>query len=199
MSGTRGNVNGSMTLDLSFAACNQGDIILNGSISMVLSTNRYDSTGYPDLINSTQISTSQNYNNLSMQFQGGESLTVDGTVNLDIDQSGLYPLYSMTMGMVMQDNVTGQTAKIENYHLVVTEYPSYDEINIVSARVYDFDFGYVDISTPTPLEDSGNSLYPEFGILRLQGAHGSSAVVDFSMTPEGSWDDGQGTSGTFSL
>lgn len=135
-----------------------------------------------------------------MNFATAGSMTVYGTIGMTLDQSLADTVVDMTMGMVVRDDVNSQTSKIENYHVIVTDYSSYNEINIVSARVYDHYAGYVDVSTPTPLQDDGIGTYPSYGILLLQGAGGSSAQVDYSFSPpQGSWNDGQGGSGTFTL
>ena len=58
---------GATTVNVSFAGCNQGGIIMNGSASMVMSFNAYDAEGFPDFL-ATTITASQTYKNLSMQF-----------------------------------------------------------------------------------------------------------------------------------
>lgn len=200
MSGTWDNVNGTISVDISFSACNQGEAILNGEASMFLSSNLVDADGFPDLLNSTIITTSQTYRNLSMTFLTGASMTVYGAIGMEINQAGANDVIDMTMGLVMRDGATGFTSKVENYHVIVTDYLTYEKINIVSARIYDYIHGFVDVSTPTPLQDDGIAQYPYLGILRLVGDNGSWAEVDFSfLTPQVTGNDGLVGFGPFDL
>ena len=109
---------------------------------------------------------------------GPASVTLTGTVDLSISGSS-------TVEMYFEDNGTGKTVWIHGYTVTMTEgpdanpvdgFPDYTEV-VVSGRIYLHDYGYVDISTPTPFLFNSGSTYPDSGVLQVDGSLGRSAQL----------------------
>jgi len=188
----------SMSADVSFNSCDEGEAVMNGQASMTLTSTMSDQ-GFPDTMPPAIITLSLTFKNLTTSTTTGDDLTVYANIGMTIDQSLTPPQISTSMTMVVRDNVSGLSGKLENLDITVFDYGSYQELNIISGRVYDYVAGYVDISTLSPLQDNGG-IYPISGILRMDGANGSFAEIDYSFNPpQVTWDDGQGGSGTTTL
>ena len=155
------------------------------------------------ILNVPVIHLNMTYQNLRTYFTlYGLQTTTYGTASTTVDASGTYPYISMTINFVMQDDSTMKTVKLENYRERLTDYGSYGQFNIYSGRVYNFDFGYIDVSTPTPILANTSGVYQ--GVLRLDGANGSWAEVNFGITCDipnsiynGSFYDGNNPPGEF--
>ena len=180
---------------------------MNGGMSLSMSGIVTDANDDPDILNSTEITMAQTYKNLSVYFQDtGDTITIYAVMSATIDRSVTNPVINLNIeDMILKESATGLTARISNYDVTIVEYPTYDEITIASAtvkaRVYDHVLGYVDFYTVTPIKE--DSVGPYEGIVRLEGANGSWAEVDFSVTGcdgvttfNGTFDDGT-TSGSF--
>ncbi|MGB6410868.1 MAG: hypothetical protein WBF16_06680 [Candidatus Deferrimicrobiaceae bacterium] len=119
---------------------------------------------------------------------GPASVTLTGTVDLSISGSS-------TVEMYFEDNGTGKTVWIHGYTVTMTEgpdanpvdgFPDYTEV-VVSGRIYLHDYGYVDVSTPTPFIFNSGSTNPDVGVLQVDGSLGRSAqLVVIDGIPESS-------------
>ena len=115
---------------------------------------------------------------------GPASVTLTGTVDLSISGSSKVEMY-------FEDNGTGKTVWIHGYTMTMTEgpdenpvdgVPDYTEV-VVSGRIYLHDYGYVDVSTPTPFIFNSGSTKPDVGVLQVDGSQSRSArliVIDES-------------------
>jgi hypothetical protein len=120
-------------------------------------------------------------------MDGLASVTLTGTVELSI--SGLSS--SATIEIYLQDSGIGKTVWIHGYTMTMTEgpdenpvdgIPDYTEV-VVSGRIYLHDYGYVDVSTPTPFRFNSGSTYPDVGVLQVDGSQSRSSrliVIDES-------------------
>lgn len=100
---------------------------------------------------------------------GGESLTMNGSASLVTSGDNI----SLTMNFVIQDGSTGKTYWMRDYHIEVVVIEDSDQVSI-SGSFYDADYGYVVLSTETPLQynDDGDSI-PSTGVLLVTGAEGT--------------------------
>lgn len=122
-------------------------------------------------------------NYFAMSFNALSVLSSDGAVNFVLDGSiGLtmtsYTSITMTMDMVMLDNLTGKTYWVNNYVVNVTDHGTYEEMT-VTGRFYHHDYGYVDITTPTPVQAYPMNEHPYAGVLQFDGSGGRSARLTF--------------------
>jgi len=135
------------------------------------------------------------YDNLTVTA-GNDSFTADGDMTLDPSSTPI----SVTLNMVMLDNSTDKTYRAENFVMTVTDNLTSVSMTIVG-RLYDPDYGYVDITTPTPLVISSGDTYPSSGVLLATGSNGSSggpAKVKLTVLSNTSYqieidEDGDGT------
>ena len=200
---------GGLTASMTFSNCNEGfDAIFNGSVNLVFTGISADIDGNPDLPNTTQFTMDQTYLNLRVTFPSlSETLTMYAVMHFTYDASGINTINTMDMPilvMVLQNSAL--TAQVKNYFVTITEYnrntlPSdddYDEIILASgtvkAELYDHLTGYVSAYTlpGSPLLVEPVTEIPYSGIIRLEGANGSSAEVNFGIACETT-----GFSGTF--
>jgi hypothetical protein len=107
------------------------------------------------------------FNSLSFTF-GSDSFTLNGNISWDVTGSSA----TITITMLLRDNSTGKVYWVQNYTLTLTEGVGYVDIE-VSGRYYDPDYGYVDITTPTPLRIYDNDDYPSSGVLVVEGEDGT--------------------------
>jgi hypothetical protein len=99
---------------------------------------------------------------------GSESFTLDG----DVDVAKVGNSAVMTMDMLIEDNTLDKVYKVEDYQLTVSEQWYYTSVQ-ASGRFYDPDYGYVTLSTESPLLIDDNANYPYSGRLVLTGKVGS--------------------------
>ncbi len=122
------------------------------------------------------------FSSLSLTDTTG-SVTVAGTIELVTSPT------SATINLVFRDNVTGKTVWIDNYTMNIVEGPDVSPVDgtadyievTVSGRIYLHDYGYVDITTPSPLVINAEDLNPSSGTLLVTGGAGRSVrlvVVD---------------------
>jgi hypothetical protein len=70
--------------------------------------------------------------------------------------------------MVLLNQETDKTYWYNNYEMVsVSNY--YDIEQTISGRYYDHDFGFIDLTTATPLRSNHGDLWPSQGILNFDG------------------------------
>jgi len=109
------------------------------------------------------------FSNYSVEFEG-VSQTMSGTVSL----IALTDSSCLTMNIFVRDDSSGRTCWMRDYLMDVLEYSTYDELS-VSGRFYDPDYGYVDLSTPTPFIVYETDDYPSEGSLVASGGGNTSA------------------------
>jgi hypothetical protein len=104
----------------------------------------------------------------------GESETMTGTLSEITTASG----YQTTLNLLIRDDNINKTYWFENYVIGVTQYspPGFDTVR-VTGNVYHPDYGYVVVSTPTPVQFWTDSLDtpPQSGVALLTGANGTAA------------------------
>jgi len=98
---------------------------------------------------------------------GSDSFTLDGDISFDNTVSPA----TMTMTMLLKDNNTGKVYKVEDYIMTLTELASYVDVE-VSGTYFDPDYGYVSISTTTPLRIYYGDDYPSDGVIVVTGNTG---------------------------
>jgi len=105
----------------------------------------------------------------------GESETMTGTMS-EITASGGY---QTTLNLLIRDDNINKTYWFENYVISVTQYspPGYDTV-VVTGNVYVPDYGFVVVSTPTPVQFYSDMLDspPLTGVALLTGAIPSGAT-----------------------
>lgn len=97
----------------------------------------------------------------------GESITLDGTIAIVVNVSPM----TITMNVLMRDNGTGKVYRFDNFTMTILDGGSYVDVT-VTGRYYDPDYGYVDISSPTPLRIYNVDDWPSAGMIELDGATG---------------------------
>lgn len=101
----------------------------------------------------------------------GESETMTGTIATTVTSS---TSYVSTLNLLFRDDNANVTYKYENYIITVTEVPFVSDTVEVSGTVYHPAYGFVDVSTTTPIEfSSGLDSPPESGVMLLTGADGT--------------------------
>lgn len=176
-----------MSVSITYNNCDEGfGVVMNGGMAVSANMMNEDPTDAPITIN-------MRLNNLEMYFQDdGSTITIYAVVSMTEDLTGANPVMIMNFtDMIIQGNAIGLTTRISNYDITVTEYTDYEEITIAAmARVYDYDLGYVEFYTLTPIKEDPLT-GPFEGIVRIEGANDTWAEVDFADT------DGDGYLGTF--
>ncbi len=129
---------------------------LSGSVNFSGQTNL--STGETQFIMS--------FNALTID-SGSDSFTVDGDVDMDLSGSTT----TITMNILMQDNSNKKVYWVENFNMTLTMEANYVYVE-VSGKYYDPDYGYVVLSTLTPLRIYDNNDWPSQGVLICTGNTG---------------------------
>ena len=83
--------------------------------------------------------------------------------------------------MMIQDGGTGRVCQVENYQMAITDWGSY-AVFTISGRFYDPDYGYVDLTTPSPLFMGYYDDYPYAGQLVLTGENGTVGPTSARLT-----------------
>jgi hypothetical protein len=140
------NDNGTGTLSFSYNNCREDDTTLHGSGSMRIDA--YD-MAYMDISDATM-----SFTRLTMTGPGCD-IDISGSFRIQYDYATNFE--RAIANMVMRNNFCGRMAKAENYMLESTYNDifaptSYD--SLISGRLYDSVYGYLDISTPTALHFS---------------------------------------------
>ncbi|HEY5604116.1 MAG TPA: hypothetical protein VIM41_13500 [Gammaproteobacteria bacterium] len=120
---------------------------------------------------------SLNYNNVQVSFGGQtETLNMSLTVNLDTGDVSWSSSFAGT---------GGQQLTISNFEITGT--PS-SGINIISGRVTHPSFGYIDITTSSPVVLTGcENNRPMSGTIVAQGSGGTSASITFNGCNSYTW------------
>ncbi len=116
------------------------------------------------------------FNALEFDFYSAETLTLTGTLDWDVDFSDNSE--NMTMNLVIWDEETEKTYWFDNYRIETIFYES-GISQTISGRYYDFDNGFVDISTPESLFIYYDDSWPVEGVFRCDGKNGTWARLVF--------------------
>jgi hypothetical protein len=100
---------------------------------------------------------------------GNQSYIIDGGISVDV--SG--PSSTASLEMKMKDN-SGEVFWVNNYVLNISEDVDYVDIK-ATGRFYNPTYGYVDLSTSTPLRTYNNNKWPSSGELQMVGGEGTKA------------------------
>ncbi|MFQ5588990.1 MAG: hypothetical protein ACE5F7_09115 [Nitrospiria bacterium] len=118
-----------------------------------------------------------NISNMTM-----ENLTVQDSVS-SFSMNGSLVVHSqsvsssdITMNMMIRNNASGKTVKIENYRVTETNVPGGIRTSI-SGRFFSPDEGFVDVSTPTPFFTAFGNTFPSSGVLEITGSNGAKAQL----------------------
>lgn len=118
-----------------------------------------------------------NSDTLTMTISGltvtdaSSSITMEGSIVVeDISLSRI----TMTMNVVVRDNASGKTFKLENYRVAVIESSTGTTIAL-SGRFFSPDEGFVDLTTPTQLFVASGDEFPSSGVLEVKGSNGTTA------------------------
>lgn len=185
------------TQDLSGTACDSGSLVIDypdsgtaGNWSIVYDqcsrTTSYGGSSYSTTFDgSVQGTYSQVGNGFHMEYR---------YVNFSVSVQSAGYNYSETFNMTMTcsaSNNQGTDISCEYY----SDYHGYDnrtyrvtEASVsgsatsgysVSFRVYDPDYGYVSVTTEIPVTFGCSDGHPDAGRIRMEGANGTTAVVEF--------------------
>jgi hypothetical protein len=137
------------------------------------------------------------FTNLTMTI-GSSSSTLNGSITYTYISTG----FTATVDLQQRDNVTGKLFRIDNWNLSVTKTSSYLQYS-VSGRFYHSDYGYVEISTPTPFLIYTGQIWPSQGVMIVTGSNGTKCrltvtssttyVVDVDEDGNGTYEWSSGT------
>ena len=147
-----GDFSGSITFN---SYCNDG-VTISGAASF---------SGQVDLYTEELLEFSFSFDNLT-GTSGSDSFTLDGDISFDNTVSPA----TMTMTMLVQDNSTGKVYKVE-YTMTLTEEANYVDVEVFGTY-FDPDYGYVFITTTTPLCIYDGDDYPSDGAIVVTGSTG---------------------------
>lgn len=145
--------NGSFTFN---DYCEDGDTI-NGSVSFY---------GEVDTTTDELLKFTFSFNSLNFT-SGSDSFTLNGDIAWDVTGSPA----TITITMLLRDNSTNKVYWVQNYTIEVTEGMNYVEIEVLGT-FYHPDYGYITISTPTPLRIYDADEYPSQGVIVVEGKDG---------------------------
>ena len=100
----------------------------------------------------------------------GDSFTTSGTISFSFQTSPT----TMTADLLMRDNTTLEVFWVYNYSITTVDGLNYEEISF-TGRFYHPNYGYVSISTPTPIRIYDGDMWPSQGVLVVSGAGGTGA------------------------
>ena len=120
----------------------------------------------PDILEFGQVTMS--FDSLTVS-SGSDSFAADGDITMDPTVSPM----NVTMNMVMLDKSTDKTYKVEDFVMTLADNLT-SVTSTISGKLYNPDYGYVIITTPTPLEINNSDSYPASGVLLATGSNGSS-------------------------
>ena len=185
-SGTLSDTTGTGTLSLTFAACTFSKGVLDGPATLRIDAVDF-STGFPT--NTTMTFSALQVKTLTTVTVGGftakiatQDVTASGSLQSQVTLATNHELLSGHL--VTRDNPSGKLQKVDNLALMI-DYnnvfsPSYVELFVFSARVFDDVAGYVDASTPntTWFFATVDQIFPSRGgALILTGAQNANVAV----------------------
>lgn len=149
-----GTFNGSMT----FSSYCEAGMTINGSSGFY---------GVVNMMTEELDSFTLNFDYLTAT-DGSDAMAMDGEIYMVVSGSTIMA----TLDMMIQENGSDRVYKIENYQMDITE--GYPLTNIsINGRLYDPDYGYVDIETTTSFQVYDVEDYPDYGVMLLTGENGS--------------------------
>ncbi len=125
--------------------------------------------------------TSGQFSSFNMNFtdfvvtESGKTFTMSGTINWNMYRNGGG---TVTANLFLRNNTTGTVSWVKDYTYTLSSLWTLT----ITGRYYDPVHGYVDISTPVPLQVSSLSGEPTAGVLLFTGANGTSARITFNAT-----------------
>jgi hypothetical protein len=87
---------------------------------------------------------------------------------------------TMTMNLVLLDGDTGKTYWFDNYQVETTNYEN-GITQVIEGRYYDYDYGYVDVSTPESIFTYYYDSWPSDGVFLCEGSNGTWARLVFGV------------------
>ena len=173
-----GNFNGSITFngycEPEFTA--NGKMNISGNIDINMGQMHYFEMTFTDI-------------NMS---SGQESISMNGSIDFNMQSSPM----RMTLSFIFKDNNLNKTYKYENFVYEYTEGVGFTDMTL-SGRYYDYEFGYVVISTGSPLRINDYDLWPSTGTViaagdsntkaRLSVMDSSSFIVEADTDGDGSY------------
>lgn len=169
MSGQVDNVimTGSMTLV--FANYSNGVMRMSGTVWMSFSA--------WDAANSLPLTSTLTFTNVQMtDISSNISNRMDGSFLMQLNVGA--NTETLTVNAIMEESPSGRQAKLQNFVMTNT----YDNVlspttvsEALSGRVFDSQYGYVDVSTVSPMviTNLNTDLYPASGQIVLTGANGT--------------------------
>jgi hypothetical protein len=127
----------------------------------------------------------QQFNRITLSFKSltvtdnTSSCTLIGSISLGFNYSTATD--TLSMNVVVQDNADNQTYWFNNYTLTTTGNGS-SQSQSISGRYYNPKYGYVDLSTLSPLVAYYQSKWPYQGVLRCAGQQDTWLRLSFSNT-----------------
>lgn len=104
---------------------------------------------------------------------GGQTDTLSGNVSLNFNVNQPSGPVTLSMNLLLVDGSTGKDYWIRNYQMTTTSGATGATVNI-SGRFYDFDLGYVDVSTTSDLLLDASGI-PQSGSLHFAGSNNTYA------------------------
>ena len=150
--------------NISFNNLNDCDSTINGSVSFsgTLVPSSESMSGFKMSFNAVSFTDSD----ASMTMTGDITLT-----SLSINQD------RMVMNMDFRNNNTNVTYRVQNLSILETTNGSVEITVVESGRVYHPEYGYVTVSTPTPIETNVSDQNPSSGVLLMVGDASSATVT----------------------
>lgn len=108
--------------------------------------------------------------------EGGNSYTAGGNISL----SQADGTKNVKISLVMKNGSTGKTYWIKDYAYSITS--GSPQTLTITGTYYDHDYGYVTISTLTPLQVTSLNTWPTAGVLLFSGSNGSKARMTFTFS-----------------
>jgi len=142
-SGSIDNVTGSGSLTFTFSQCNDGFATMNGTLSASATVDLLSNATTAATVSFTAFTYTDPYTTVMMG--GSFSETLNQTTSTR----------TFKANFVAQDSASGQQMKLQNYQIVQVLYPSWSTPTNytvqLSGRIFDGAYGYVDVSTTSPL------------------------------------------------
>jgi len=127
-----------------------GSITANGDVTIAMSTQGLTSTS------------------------GADSFTISGGFAMAFNANNPNSPVVLRINMLLSDGTTEKNFWVNNYQMTTTPDGAGGETVTISGRYYDFDRGYVDITTTTALQLDAFGV-PQSGVLHYAGSNGTYA------------------------
>ena len=124
----------------------------------------------------------------------GDSFTTSGNISFNFQTSPA----TVTADIFLRNNTTLEVFWVYNYSITAVEGQGYEDISF-SGRFYHPTYGYVDISTTTPIRMYDGDIWPSQGVIVVSGTGGTGArliaaisftyMVEADTDGDGNFDD----------